>query len=280
MDPCSLGNASSLSTRHLHLELSADFVGKTLRGYALHTATAKTDGVAQFVLDTRGLVVARCMALLEGGQETALQWTLTPSEVQAFGSALTVQLPSTLRAGEEVNIKVYYETSPSADAIQWLEPQQTRGKTHPYLFTQCQAIHARSLYPCQDAPGAKFTYSAEITVPSSLNVVMSAIKTSKQPKLSQDGKFATHSFVQKVNIPSYLLAIAVGNLTCKTFGKNSRCSVWSEPEMVGIEFFNFLFTLVLSRLKNVLMNLDPILMTLYPSLKRFVESTYGENMDY
>ena len=48
-----------------------------------------------------------------------------------------------------------------SSACQFLEPAQTAGGEHPYLFTQCQAIHARTLFPCQDTPGAKMTYSGE-----------------------------------------------------------------------------------------------------------------------
>jgi leukotriene-A4 hydrolase len=64
-----------------------------------------------------------------------------------------------------LKIRIQYATTPTADAIQWLEPQQTEGKKYPYLFTQCQAIHCRTLVPIQDTPGNK-VYHHDITITS------------------------------------------------------------------------------------------------------------------
>ena len=62
-------------------------------------------------------------------------------------------------------------------------------------FGQCQAIHARSLLPCQDTPGAKFTYTAELRVPAELTALMSALS---KPMVTP-GVF---EFEQPVPIPS------------------------------------------------------------------------------
>lgn len=66
-----------------------------------------------------------------------------------FGSALTIELGSERAKEDKLRIRVYYSTTPESSALQWLEPNQTSGKKHPYVFTQCQAIHARSFLPCQ-----------------------------------------------------------------------------------------------------------------------------------
>ena len=63
--------------------------------------------------------------------------------------------PTISPQGGRVTVAVSYVTSPESSAIQWLPPAQTAGKNYPYLFTQCQAIHARSMVPCIDAPGHK-----------------------------------------------------------------------------------------------------------------------------
>ncbi|CAN0008396.1 unnamed protein product, partial [Sphacelaria rigidula] len=55
-------------------------------------------------------------------------------------------------------VKINFCTSPRSTAIQWLPPEQTHGGKYPYLFTQSQAIHARSLFPCQDCPSAKVMF--------------------------------------------------------------------------------------------------------------------------
>lgn len=87
--------------------------------------------------------------------------------MEALGSALVINVPESARGiGAEYTVSVKYSTHPEkCTAVQWLPPEQTAGKTSPYMFTQCQAIHARSMVPCQDTPGVKMKYTAEITVP-------------------------------------------------------------------------------------------------------------------
>lgn len=100
-----------------------------------------------------------------------------------------------------------YETSPSAAGLQWLTPMQTSGKKHPYLFSQCQPIYARSLLPCQDTPTVKFTYTAKLRYPVAVTGLLSAINTKREPGYAE--------YEQTVPIQSYLIAIAVGDLVSK-----------------------------------------------------------------
>jgi leukotriene-A4 hydrolase len=155
-----------------------------------------------------------------------------------FGSALHIKVggDAGLKQGDEIIVRVEYETSPSdALAIQWLNASQTAGKKHPYLFTQCQAIHARTMVPCQDTPSVKTPYLATVTVDSALTALMSAVPTGETT--SADGKHKTFSFKQAVPIPSYLIALAVGALVSRDIGPRSK--VWSEAEMVDAGAFEF-----------------------------------------
>jgi leukotriene-A4 hydrolase len=71
-----------------------------------------------------------------------------------------------------ISVFIYYSTSNTkCTALQWLKKEQTTDKQYPYMFSQCQAIRARSLYPCQDTPGVKSTFTAKITCPKPLTVV-------------------------------------------------------------------------------------------------------------
>jgi len=150
-----------------------------------------------------------------------------------------------------IEVSITYKTSsiPSeCTAAQWLPPSQTSGKVRPYLFTQCQAVHARSIVPCMDCPGVKFTYDAEVTVPGWAVAVMSALPKEEKTRegkvedgpaaaAGEEGKKKVFEFEQPVPIPSYLLALAVGDLSSRDL--SPRCRVYSEPSVVGAAAHEF-----------------------------------------
>lgn len=90
------------------------------------------------------------------------------------------------------------------------------------------------MLPCQDTPGVKSTYSARLTVSGDLTALMSAISTGASEL--EDGK-KVFEFEQKVAVPSYLIALVVGNLKGVEVGP--RSTVWSEPEMVEAAAYEF-----------------------------------------
>lgn len=109
-------------------------------------------------LDSSDLDIAS-IAIKTSVGKVPVTWDMGIS-VENIGSKLTVYLPT--KTSGEFTLVVEYETNPKASALQWLTAEQTCGKEHPYLFSQCQAIHARSLVPCQDTPAVKFTYNATV----------------------------------------------------------------------------------------------------------------------
>ena len=155
---------------------------------------------------------------------------------EKFGTALSIQLQKALKKEEQVDVKIKYNTTEGCTGLQWLTPQQTIGKHHPYLFSQFQAIHARSVVPCQDSPCMKLTYSAIIRTPKPLRALMSALPTGESP-VEGDDSVMEYSFEQKTLMPCYLIALAVGNLQGKEIGP--RSTVWSEPEVVEAAAWEF-----------------------------------------
>ncbi|XP_053112798.1 leukotriene A-4 hydrolase isoform X2 [Hemicordylus capensis] len=126
-------------------------------------------------------------------------------------------------------VEISFESSPKSSALQWFTPEQTSGKKHPFLFSQCQATHCRAVLPCQDTPSVKFTYYAEISVPKELVALMSANRDGDLPD-PEDGTRKIYRFFQNVPIPSYLIALVVGALESRKIGP--RTLVWAEKELV------------------------------------------------
>ncbi|XP_077991660.1 leukotriene A-4 hydrolase-like [Glandiceps talaboti] len=233
-DPNTLSNLEDVTTTNIDLDIAVDFTSQTLSGTAKLDLQILKDGVTHVVLDTREITVSS----VQDGDGKDLQFTVG-EPVKAFGSPVDIQFKSPLNKDATTTVCVQYRTSPKASALQWLQPEQTAGKKHPYLFSQCQAIHCRSMIPCQDAPSVKATYHAKVTVPRELTALMSALRVGEEP-VSGDKTRWTYKFHQKVPIPSYLIAIVVGALESRVIGPRSR--VWSEKETVDAAAYEFVDT--------------------------------------
>ena len=211
--PHSCAQPDQCAVQHLDLDLLVDFDRKVLSG----SATLKLKqavGATQLMLDTNGLVIKS----VKSADDQFLSFTLRARE-EALGRPLVIDLPP--NAGR---VKITYETSPGAEALQWLSPEQTTDKKQPFLFSQSQAILARTWVPCQDTPAVRMTYSAKMKVPPQLLAVMSA---SNPQEKNSTGEY---TFEMKQPIPSYLLALAVGDLEFEKTGP--RTGIYAEPSVL------------------------------------------------
>lgn len=234
-DLSSLSNPHEVRVTHLDWNVTVDFSSSTLTAKATYTIDRVNPTVtnSSLCLDTSSLVIRS----VTDQNNKELAFKLHPLKQAHLGQQLEITLSdddtSTQEEQEQQQVTIEYSTTPACSALQWLPPAQTAGKVHPYLFTQCQAIHARSLVPCQDQPGVKMTYSAVIQVPVWAVCVMSAVLRRETVK----DNLKVFEWEQKVPISSYLLAMAVGDLAKKDVSK--RCAVWSEPRMVEAAAFEF-----------------------------------------
>ncbi len=209
---------------HVALDLRADFTAKQLSGRATLTL-AVAPGATKVVLDTNGLAIDR----VTDGSDRALQFSLGTAD-PILGQPLTVTLPSGVQ-----QVVVHYKTSPDAAALQWLSPQQTAGRRHPYLFSQGQAILTRTWIPTQDSPGIRQTYEARVTVPAALRAVMSAEQLT--PDGVASGQERRFDFKMPQAIPPYLIAIAVGDIAFRSSGP--RTGVYAEPSVLDLASSEF-----------------------------------------
>ncbi|EKM60600.1 uncharacterized protein PHACADRAFT_246632 [Phanerochaete carnosa HHB-10118-sp] len=240
-DPTSQANFLEIASEHIDFVWHLDFEAKAVAGAATHTLLVKQDGVRHVVFDTAALDISK----VEIDGHTA-DYRLADSH-PVMGSALHVALPRVPPIGLRFKVTVHYRTTEDCKALQWLAKEQTQGQKHPYLFSQCQPIYARSLAPMQDTPSIKTTYTAAIT--SVLPALMSAIRVSPpQDGPAHGGKVigkdtVVYRYNQPIPIPSYLIAIAAGNIVYKPFpampDKNWTSGVWTEPELIDAAYWEF-----------------------------------------
>jgi leukotriene A-4 hydrolase/aminopeptidase len=218
-DVHSYSNPGEVRVRHLDLDWDVLFEKKVLSGTATLSLERPAGGRAtSVVLDTRDLTIDKVESSPDGAAWAGASYSLGPPD-PILGSALTISLPE-----NATRVRIAYQTGPKASGLQWLDPPQTAGRKDPFLFTQSQAIHARSWIPLQDSPQVRVTYKARVRTPKSLVAVMSA---DNDPEAPRDGDY---SFEMPQPIPSYLIALAVGDVT---FGPiSARAGAWAEPSVV------------------------------------------------
>lgn len=212
-DAHSYANFNDVRIKHLKLDLRVDFSDKTLDG-KVDISIENYTKAKQLILDSKDLTIHK--VLLEDSIQTSFS---LGEKSEVFGQPLTVEVEPSTKV-----VSVYYTTSPDAEALQWLTPEQTLGKVHPFLFSQSQAILARSWVPCQDGPGVKFTYEATIKTDLNLIALMSAENGTTK---NENG---VYTFKMDQPISSYLLALTVGDLAFASTGRNS--GVYAEPAML------------------------------------------------
>ncbi|SMR54343.1 unnamed protein product [Zymoseptoria tritici ST99CH_3D1] len=234
-DPNTLSNYNAWRTRHTTADLEVDFDAKSLSGTIHLTLEKLSKGDRKVVLDTSYLNIVG----VEVEGEKA-QWDLTPKRIEPYGSPLTVHISEKQveAASPELKLSIGVQTTKDCTALQWLTPAQTSNKKHPYMFSQCQAIHARSLFPCQDTPDVKSTFTFNIRSP--LPVLASGLPTGARDFLpGKDGKSGTllYTFHQAIPMPSYLFALASGDLASASIGP--RSTVWTGPEELKASQWEF-----------------------------------------
>ena len=229
-DYFSFANSDQFVTRHLDLDLTVDFDNRQLVG-SVRLSMERLDPEAnELILDSRTLHIEGVRVSLPGASEQDAEFAIGATD-RILGEPLIIKLPDGFDPGPEFSMTINYRTDPSATALQWLPPELSAGGEHPFLFSQSQNIHARSWIPLQDTPSVRVTYTATIRTPPELLAVMSA---DNDPLAARTGEYR---FDMPQPIPSYLLAIAAGNLFFAPLGPQT--GVYAEPELLSAAAHEF-----------------------------------------
>lgn len=211
-DPNTLSNYNEWRTKHTTANLTVDFGAKCLRGSVVLELESQTDRASsEIVLDSSYLSLSSIKL-----DSAPSQWEVKP-RTGPNGSPVHVSVPNGAPKGAVVKLEIELATTDKCTALQWLTPAQTSNKKAPFMFSQCQAIHARSLFPCQDTPDVKSTYDFNIRSPHV--VVASGVPLPDATEVVGDEKI--YRFQQKVPMPSYLFALASGDIVMAPIGKRS-----------------------------------------------------------
>src|SRR6218665_2165926 len=200
--------------KHLNLDIKVDFDTQTISGKASWTIDNISKG-NEIIFDENTLNITK-VTLGDDEKETKFE---LGAATEFHGKPLHITIePNTTK------VNIYYNTTKDAVALQWLKPEQTADKKKPFLFSQGESVWSRTWIPCQDSPGIRFTYNAKVTVPKDLLTVMSAVNPQKK------NDTGVYTFKQDKPIPSYLMAIAVGDIEFQAI--DNRTGVYAEHSVI------------------------------------------------
>jgi len=218
LDPHSFAEYERVLIEHMRLDLDADMAERTLSGHVLLDLDRVDPEHPRLVLDTRGLEIRDVTAPEGEGNYRPLSWRLAEAH-DDLGQALVIALPDGID-----QVRVDYASSPEAFGLQWLNAEQT-SSGRPFMFSQSQPHYARTWVPLQDTPAVRYTFDATISVPENLMAVMGAGGNAFER--NDRGEYDFH---MPQPVPSYLMAIAVGDLEFAEIGP--RSGVYAEPKWI------------------------------------------------
>jgi leukotriene-A4 hydrolase len=224
-DPNTLSNYNNWKTKHTIADLAIDFKKQRLHGTVTLELESITDKESEeIVLDTSFLDVQKIS--VNGAKNEGFK---IKERLEPYGSPLSIPVPGGAAKGSTVTVEIGLSTTDKCTALQWFTPAQTSNKRFPYMFSQCQAIHNRSIFPCQDTPDVKSTY--EFRIRSPLPVIASGLSRGASSFVhGSDGEPGTllYSFYQEIPMPSYLFALASGDIATASIGPRSLVSTGPE----------------------------------------------------
>ncbi|KYN01681.1 Leukotriene A-4 hydrolase, partial [Cyphomyrmex costatus] len=160
---------------HTDLELNIDFNETVIHGKAVLFIESKVD--CDRIVNTYGFQEDK-ISVEDYFTGNALVYKINKDVDNIGSNTFLIMLPRTLRNDERVHvynntvnkihflynyrIRIEYKTRKDSLALYWLRSDQTSDGTHPFLLTNNQFTNARGIFPCQDSPEVRFTYTAMV----------------------------------------------------------------------------------------------------------------------
>ena len=241
-------NFQEIIQRKVDLEVDIDFEKKTMFGNIKTTYEILNQSLENIILDLHGPEISSVSLVNEEYENINLDYSIYDKneDKEALGTPLVINLSAlkdkykkeydNIFLNKNIIISIDFKTNENCNGIQYLTKEQTRTKSYPFMFTQCEAILCRTLFPIQDTPSVKSTYKVKTSISSPLTFLFGGILKSHYYDCATKKKI--NYFEQNIPIPSYLVAFVAGELE---FAKiSNRCGVWTEKGLASLAAKEFI----------------------------------------
>ena len=241
-------NFDEVIQKNVELEVSINFDKKELDGTVKTEYEIINPDLKEIILDLHGPEIISVNLVTEELDEIPLKYEIYTKnkDKDALGTPLIINLESIKEENNSEYEKIYndklvticiaFKTNEKCNGIQYLTKEQTYTKKYPFMFTQCEAILCRTLFPIQDTPSVKAIYKVKTSIDSPLTFLFGGILKSHYYDSSEKKKIMR--FEQNIPIPSYLVAFVAGELEYSKISK--RCGVWAEKGLSAKAAWEFI----------------------------------------
>ena len=241
-------NFQEIIQRKVDLEVDIDFEKKSMFGNIKTTYEILNQSLENIILDLHGPEISSVSLVNEEYENINLDYSIYDKneDKEALGTPLVINLSAlkdkykkeydNIFLNKNIIISIDFKTNENCNGIQYLTKEQTSTKSYPFMFTQCEAILCRTLFPIQDTPSVKSTYKVKTSISSPLTFLFGGILKSHYYDCATKKKI--NYFEQNIPIPSYLVAFVAGELE---FAKiSNRCGVWTEKGLASLAAKEFI----------------------------------------
>ena len=240
-DISSYSNFNEIIQKEIDMDVSLDFEKKQMIGKMDIKYEIINPELSKIILDLKGPEISSVEYIQKDEEGEVLNSIKLNYEIylenelkDSLGTPLIIYLENIKNKSQidynkiieskSIMIRINFITTEKCTGIQFLTKEQTYTKKYPFMFTQCEAIQCRSLFPVQDSPSVKSIYTVRTSVESPLTFLFGGIIKTKY--YDSNTKKNITLFEQNIPIPSYLVAFVAGELE---YGRISeRCGVWTE----------------------------------------------------
>ena len=213
-------NYDIISQTNINVHFIVDFDNKKVDGEVTISFKALEDGEV-IILDTKSLIIKS----IKDNTGNELDFKLD-NYYRLESHGVPLKIYKEYSKDDTFDITIEYSTTKDCMAIDWLEPEQTSGGKYPFMYSQCQSILCREMLPIQDTPAIKMPVQISITVPEELIGLAAGLFVEE----INNGNNKTFTYALDIPIPSYLIAIAAGDIGSQNVSE--RCTIYAEKTVV------------------------------------------------